>query len=250
MGFKDRVFRVINEADVLLEVIDARFSKETRNAQIENMVKIKNKKLIIVINKSDLVSKNSAMKIKKEISKEFEAMFVSSTKKSGIVALRNNLSRLAAKQKIKIGVLGYPNTGKSSVINALAGRHSAKTSISAGYTRGEQLINLGKNIQLIDLPGIIPFNERNEAMLALIAVKSPNQVKDIQEVGEKIVEILKQQKPEILKKKFKLTDLSRDSSELLEEIAINRNRLLKGGKPDVVAVSKMLLMDWQRGKIK
>ena len=103
---------------------------------------------------------------------------------------------------------------------------------------------------MIDLPGIIPFNERNEAMLALIAVKSPNQVKDIQEVGEKIVEILKEQKPEILKKKFKLTDLSKDSSELLEEIAIKRNRLLKGGKPDVVAVSKMLLMDWQKGKIK
>ena len=249
MGFKDRVYKVINEADLLLEVIDARFSKETRNEQIENLVKRKHKKLIIVINKSDLVSKTTAMKIKKEITKDFETTFVSSTKKSGIVALRNNISRLAGKEKIKIGVLGYPNVGKSSIINALSGRHSAKTSITAGYTRGEQLINLGKNIQLIDLPGIIPFHERNEAMLALIAVKSPNQVKDIQEVGEKILAILKQQNPTALKA-MGLKNLEKDEEELLEELAFNRNRLLKGGKPDTTAVAKMLLMDWQKGKLK
>lgn len=249
MGFKDRVYKVINEADVLLEVIDARFAKETRNEQIENLVKRKNKKLIIVINKSDLVSKTTAMKIKKEITKDFEAMFVSGKTKSGIVALRNNISRLAGKEKIKIGVLGYPNTGKSSIINALSGRHSAKTSITAGYTRGEQLINLGKNIQLIDLPGIIPFHERNDAMLALIAVKSPNQVKDIQAVGEKIIAILKQQNPSALKA-LGLTDLEKDEEQLLEEIAVHKNRLIKKGQPDVIAVAKMLLMDWQKGKLK
>ena len=86
-------------------------------------------------------------------------------------------------------------------------------------------------------------------MLALIAVKSPNQVKDIQAVGEKIIALLKQQNPSALKA-LGLIDLEKDEEELLEEIALHKNRLVKKGKPDVIAVSKMLLLDWQKGKLK
>ncbi|MDO8537406.1 MAG: GTPase [archaeon] len=249
MGFLDRVHRVISEADVLIEVIDARFPSETRNEEIEKIVKRKRKHLIIAINKSDLISKNNALKIKKEIAKDFVTIFISSTKKSGILSLRKMLTKFSAKEKIKIGILGYPNVGKSSVINALCGRHSAKTSITAGYTRGEQLINLGKNIQLIDLPGIIPFNERDQTMLALIGAKSHHNIKDIEAVGEKIIQLLKTQNPKALKD-LGVKDLEKDEGDLLEEIAFHKNRLLKKGKPDVNSVAKMLLFDWQKGKLK
>lgn len=250
MGFLDRVFKVISEADVLIEVIDARFSEETRNKEMERIVKNKNKKLIIAINKADLVSKKFALKTKKELAQDFPAIFVSSTKKQGISSLRRMLAIEAKNKKIKVGVLGYPNTGKSSVINALAGRKAARTSITAGFTRGEQLINLSKNIQLIDSPGIIPFEEKNEAMLALVAAKSPSQVKDVLGVGEKIIEILKEKNPEILKKKFGLIDLNKSPDELLEEIAFNKKKLLKQGIPDTNAVAKILLLEWQKGRIK
>jgi hypothetical protein len=245
-GFLKRVHSVIENSDLILEVIDARFPDKTRNREIEEHIKRKRKDLILVLNKSDLVSKNNANKTKRKLQKEFPCVFVSSTEKKGFNKLRKLLLIKSKKKGKVIGVIGYPNTGKSSIINALSGK-KVRTSITAGFTRGEQIIKAGK-FKLIDSPGIIPFSERNESELALIGAKNPSKLNDPEEAAIKLIELLKEKNPQEL---IKLgAEKLNDPEEILERIALKRKKIKKKGIPDVNAVSRQLLLDFQKGKIK
>lgn len=247
MGLKKRSDLVINEADLLFEVIDARFPDQTRNKETEKKIKEKRKKIAIIINKIDLIPEKSLEKIKRNIQKEFPCVYLSAKQKKGINKLKELIGILGKRKKIKIGFIGYPNTGKSSVINALIGKNKAKTALKAGLTRGEQFIKLNEKIKLIDAPGIIPFQQRNEEELVLLSAKSPNQVKDIELCAEKILNHLKENFPE------KLIALNlnekKEVNELLEDYALNKKKLLKGGKPDLKNSAMILCLEWQKGKI-
>ena len=131
-SYKALVKDVIRKADVLLEIIDARFPDETRNSEVERGIVRLNKPLIIVINKSDLVSREKLEKTKARLSKIAPVVFVSSRERSGTTMLRHQiLASAAIKTGIKgrdilVGTIGYPNVGKSSVINSVTGRHSSR----------------------------------------------------------------------------------------------------------------------------
>ncbi|PIN98291.1 MAG: hypothetical protein COT90_05035 [Candidatus Diapherotrites archaeon CG10_big_fil_rev_8_21_14_0_10_31_34] len=244
-GFFDRVYSIIDNSDILIEVIDARFPEKTRNKNIEGFIKRHEKELVLVLNKSDLVSKRNADKTKKEIKKEFPCVFISSTQKQGMKRLREMILIKTKNTGNVVGVIGYPNTGKSSVINSLSGK-KIKTSITAGFTRGEQTVNAGK-FKLIDSPGIIPLEERDENELVLIGVKNPSKLDYPEEAAETLIKLLKEKNPEELKR---LGGKSTDPEKILEEIALKRKRLMKKGLPDVNSVSKQILLEFQKGKIR
>ncbi len=246
MGLKKRSEIVIKEADLLFEVIDARFPQQTRNKETEK--KIKNKKLFgIIINKSDLVPENNLEKIKRETQKEFPCVYIDAKHKKGITKLKELIGKLGKGKKIKIGFIGYPNTGKSSVINALIGKNKARTAIKAGQTRGEQYIKLNENIKLIDSPGIIPYNQKNEEELVLLSAKNPSQAKDIEYCAEHILNYLKENNKEKIKK-LGLNE-KKTSEELLKDYALKKKRILKGGEPDLKNTAMIFCLDWQKGKI-
>jgi ribosome biogenesis GTPase A len=136
------------------------------------------------------------------------------------------------------------------VINALAGRKAARTSAQAGFTRGEQFVRIAKNVLLIDSPGIIPFEQRSEFELTLIAAKSVNQLQDIEGTALELIEWLQNQNALAIKENFGIETNGKDSVEILEEIAIKKKRLLKGAKPDTMSTASMLIQDWQKGNIK
>ena len=148
--FPALVQEIVRTSDIILEVLDARFIQETRNLEVEKFVKNEGKKLIYVLNKSDLIEIN---KKRREIPKDMKPhVFVSSRSRRGMGELREKIKmeirkrNMEGRERAQVGIIGYPNTGKSSLTNTLTGRSSAKTGAQAGFTRGIQKISLTKKI--------------------------------------------------------------------------------------------------------
>ena len=236
--FWPAVNKVIKESHIIIEVLDARFPDFTRHVEIED--KIKNKILIIVLNKCDLINKKDA----EAYAKKHNAIFVSARKRLGTTMLKKKIIRYSKGFRTVVGVMGYPNTGKSSLINALAGRKAAKTSPESGYTKGRQLIKMAPGVYLLDTPGVFPYKEKDEVKHSLTASKDFTKIKDPDLVAMELIEL----KKDLIKGFYKLKKT--DPEEMLEELGQKFGKLKKGGIVDINATSKVLLKDWQRGKIK
>lgn len=245
-GFVKQVTSVILKADILLFVLDARAPDETRNSRVENIIADNGKGLIFVINKSDLVDKKSLAEISRFLS---PCVFISASEKRGIGLLRERILIEAGKQKIKgrdvlVGVLGYPNVGKSSLINVLSTRNAAPASNVAGTTRSVRTIRSRGGITLIDTPGVIPSDDKDEVKLASIGSVDFTRVKDPETV---FFELLGSH-PGIIER-FYGVDVSDDREETLERIALKKRVLIKGGEPDSGRMARLVLQEWQKGKI-
>ncbi len=239
------VNQVLEDADIVLEVLDSRLIDETRNSEIEKKVEESGKRMLYVVNKCDLVSEDYVRRIKKRLD---PCVFVSAKQKLGTIILRKAILQLAkarSKDKVIVGIVGYPNTGKSSVINALKGKHSAKASPQAGYTRGTQYVNVGSGILMIDTPGVIPFKEGDELKLAIIASKNPSELNDPETVAERIIDFC----GGAVESAYGIEpNISPEVS--LANIALRIGKLKKGGLADTETAARMVIKDWQRGKIK
>lgn len=243
-SFWEIVKEVILESDILLEVLDARFVDQTRNKELEAKILQEKKALIFVINKCDLAEKNSLEMWKRKLK---NSVFVSARGHLGTLILYKKIlsvanARFPNKEKVVIGVVGYPNTGKSSVINALKGKHSAKTSPVSGFTRAKQLLKLSDKIYLLDTPGVFSYQEKDEVKLALTASMDVHKLKDPEGAALEILEM----HPEIGEQ----FHLEGDAEEVLAGFAKKWNQLLKGGKPDTVSAAKRLLIEIQKGNIR
>lgn len=236
---------VIRRSDVVLEVLDARFPSESRNLELEQKIVRQEKQLIYVINKCDLVSKDAMDKWKKKLK---PSVFVSSKKMLGVTMLRHLILRYSDKNPTFIGVVGYPNVGKSSIINALKGRKSAQVSPVSGHTKGLQKIKIGPKLKIIDSPGVIPFMEKDEVKHALFGTISTQYVKDPELVAYKLIEVL----PHVLVDYYEISfekEFEDDPELFLEAIAKKLNMLRTGGKPDIIRAGRKVIDDWQKGKM-
>ncbi|VVB99405.1 GTPase Der [uncultured archaeon] len=251
MGYWETVKRVIEEADIIFEVLDARFPERSRNAKLESLVKGKGKKLAFIINKADLCGKRAVEKKARELSREAPCIFISAKMRQGTNALRKAVGELAGGRHVRIAFCGYPNVGKSSIINRLARKKSAGTSPRAGFTKGMQKIRASKGVMLVDTPGVIPLEEGDECIMAMLGTKNPEQLKDLEGTGLDVAEALLENNREAINEHYKLgPDFNGDAEALLEKIAFSRNRLLKGARPDLNAAAKILINDLQKSEIR
>lgn len=244
---------VIKQADILLEIVDARFPDETRNSAVENEISRYNKPFIIVLNKCDLVSKEKLEKIKSRFSKIAPTVFVSGKDKFGTTILRHKILEVVEASTIKdrdilVGCLGYPNTGKSSVINGVTGRHRAGTSAISGHTKGVQHVNAGSRIKFIDTPGVIPSDEFDETMQGILGVKDATHLKDTIGVALKIIELMCAENRVALESFYKVSTEGLDSYEILELIGQQSNFLKKKGAIDETRAAIKIINDWQKGQ--
>jgi len=248
-SYKKILKDVIRKADILLEVVDARFPDETRNSEVERDISRSNKPFIIVLNKCDLVSKETLEKTKSRLSKIAPTVFVSSKERFGTTMLRHKILETANIQgrDILVGSLGYPNTGKSSVINGVAGKHKASTSSISGHTRGVQLVNAGSRIRFLDTPGVIPFDENDEYIQGLLAVKDSTHLQDPVGVAILIIEKVCQENKPALELFYNVTIEGQESYEVLELIGKQRNFLKKKGEVDEIRTAVKIINDWQKG---
>ena len=243
---------IIEGADIILEVLDARFVEKTRNLDIEKRVKRKGKKLIYVFNKADLIDEKK-FRAEVEISYLIPHVFISTKEKIGAGFLKRMLkieAKKLGKKIVNIGILGYPNTGKSSLINFLAGKSAAKISSEAGYTKGIQKIRLSSDLYVLDTPGIIPSYEKSKESREMTAkhsqigaitwdkTKNPDMV---------VFKIMKEY-PGILEKYYQIS-AEGNSEILIESLGKRLHYLIKGGVVDEMRTAKKILKDWQDGKI-
>lgn len=249
MGMWQHALKAVWDSDVILEILDARLPDLTRNRDLETRVRQQKKRLIFVLNKSDLISKETALEAKKKLEKMAPTIFVSGTKKKGIIRLRVELQKILKSKPAKIAIVGYPNTGKSTILNALAGRKAAKTSAQAGFTRGRSFVKLNENQYLVDSPGVISFEQRNEFELALMSAKNPNQLRDKEGVALELAQWIGKKNPDALQKTYDV-EWKNDPESFLDALAIKKKKLQKGGTPDVNTIASMLILDWQNGKIR
>lgn len=247
------VNEVIRTSDIILEVLDARFPNETRDIYLENTIKNEKKVLIYVLNKSDLIDIKEVKK-KIELMNLYPYVFVSIIQRRGGRELRNRIKmevkKLNLDIKARVGVIGYPNTGKSSLINLLIGRSNAPVSAQSGFTKGIKKIKLNKDILILDTPGVIPEKENSAVNTqdlkkhTLISVRTFDKVKD----PDMIVASLMKKYPSVLESFYKI-DANGDAEILLEELGRKKNLLKKGNQIDIDRTARLILKDWQKGAL-
>jgi ribosome biogenesis GTPase A len=255
--FPKVVEEVIDISDVILEVLDARFVEETRNLELETTVEALGKKLIYVFNKSDLVDKKKVENVVKGKGL-FPYVFVSCKERKGGRLLRNRIKREVknlvlpdSMERAQVGIIGYPNTGKSSLINLLSGKTSAKTGNEAGFTKGKQKIRLTSDILIIDTPGVIPQNEYSSVdkkkMIdhAKVGARSFNKVRNPELVIQRLLDVYSKE----LEDYFGV-ESNGDSELFLEGVSKKKGYLKKGGEADLDRAGRHVLREWQNGKIK
>ncbi len=152
--------------------------------------------------------------------------------------------QLSRGEKCVVGVLGYPNTGKSSIINLLKGKKSASVSSQSGHTRGIQFVSAKGKLKLIDTPGVLQFQEKDLLKQVIIGAYNPQHLKEPDYYAMHIVEKF----PELFEKYYNIK-YENDAYDFLEKAALKKNILKKGSEPDIPRFSRQLLYDWQKGKI-
>lgn len=231
--------KIIGLSDIILEIMDARFIKETRNFELEEQINKQKKKIIYVFNKSDLID---LRKVKNEggIEELSPKVFVSCKTRKGVKELRNKikitsyhvLNRVdTALGKITVGIIGYPNTGKSSIINVLVGKPSAGIGADAGFTKGIQKVNLTADIVLLDSPGVIPSKEYSSSDLsafskhAKVGARSYSQVSNPEIVVSNLIKEFS-----TIIERFYSINAGGDVETLIEELGRKEDFLKKGMK--------------------
>ena len=244
--------------DLVVEVIDARIPCSSRNPIIDQLVG--DKKRIIILNKSDLAD-NEENKAWSDFFKQEGNMVLAMNCMSGqganqlirlLEKIRDDKNKDAARKKpLRMMIVGVPNVGKSSLINRLTGKKSAKTGNKPGVTRGKQWLNLGNDMQLLDTPGILwPKFEDPEVGLNLAfcgAIK--DEILDIATLCLELIKVLQVRYPELLMERYKLTELGETALDTMELIAKKRGFILSGGRIDYERTGKTVIDEFRSATI-
>ena len=249
----NELYKVIDSSDVILQVLDARNPLGTRSPPIEKYLKTEkpHKHLMFILNKVDLIPTWATQRWVAILSAEYPtvAFHASMTHPFGKGSLINLLRQFAKlhidKKQISVGFIGYPNTGKSSIINTLRSKKVCSVAPIAGETKVWQYITLMRRIYLIDCPGVVYPSAETDTEKVL---KGVVRVELVQNPEDYISEVLSQVKEEYIRKTYKIMEWN-DHIDFLEKLARRSGKLLKKGEPDITIVSRMILNDWQRGKL-
>ena len=247
--------------DLVIELVDARVPVSSRNPDLDELGK--NKARLILLNKSDLAEERMndvwAAYFKE---KGYSVVKLNAKKGGGIKSIQGVIQE-ACKEKIerdrKRGILnrpvramvvGIPNVGKSTFINALAGKACAKTGNKPGVTKAKQWIRLNKNVELLDTPGILwPKFEDQTVGLRLAWIGSiKDEILNTEELAAELTGFLVNSYPDVLKEKYEIEE-SADGFENLRGIAESRHCLVKGNELDTEKAAKLLLDDFRNGRL-
>lgn len=267
-GHMTKARKIITEnlklVDVVIELLDARIPYSSANPMLKEI--IANKPRVIALNKADLADPAITRKWQGYFKSQgipavpVDAMSGKGTKQ--LVSMvedlaRDKTDRLLAKGAVKpraarVMIIGIPNVGKSSLINRLAGAARTKTADKPGVTRAKQWIRIGKNLELLDTPGILwpKFEDMTVGLKLSFTGAINDEAVDREQVAGVFLETMRTMYPERLKERYKLGgDLPAEPMEILELIGRKRGCLVKGGIVDTEKAQRIVFTDFRGGKM-
>lgn len=249
--------------DLIVEMVDARAPLATRNPEIDQLGV--NKARVIVLNKADMANER-ANSLWKEYFENlgYECLFMDSREKTNVKKLIQLIDKACEKKRerdrkrgilnrpIRAMVTGIPNVGKSTLINSISGRASAKTGNKPGVTKGNQWIKLNKSVELLDTPGILWPKFEDERIGEIIAfIGSINDmILDQTELAMEIIRWFFANEPNMFEEIFGFVyQAGMKPEEALVEIARVRNMVKKGGEFDLDKAAMAYVNDFRAAKL-
>eukprot|EP01080_Neovahlkampfia_damariscottae_P001209 gene1209-11299_t len=270
---------VVEKSDVILFLLDARDPIGCRCPDLEKTIQSSNPnlKIVLVLNKIDLIPKEALQKWLKYLRQEHPTIaFKASTQNqknnisrskdlgpaenapmeliknegclgadSLIKLLKNYCRSEDIKRNITVGIIGYPNVGKSSVINSLKRTKSAKVGSTPGVTSKAQEFYLDKHIKLLDSPGIIFSSGQLDSDIIL---RNAIRIEKLSDPILPVVAIINRCRKEQLNQKYNIENF-KSPEDFLNQLANKRGKIKKGGAPNIEETAKIILRDWNTGKI-
>lgn len=247
--------------DLVIEVTDARIPLSSRNPDIDELGK--NKARLILLNKADLADDSKTEQWMEYFrGKGYYAVKINAKNGAGIKSIlpvimesckekiERDRRRGILNRPVRAMVVGIPNVGKSTFINAFAGKACTKTGNKPGVTKGKQWIRINKNVELLDTPGILwPKFEDQEVGAKLAMVGSiKDEILNLEELSLELLAYLHREYEGILQERYQITE-SEDRLNMLEQIAENRKCIQKGMELDYTKAANILLEEFRNGKI-
>lgn len=257
-----QVTEKIKLIDIVLELVDARIPIASRNPMIDEIVS--NKPRIVLLNKADMADRG--------ITKEWMAYFkergitalpIDSQSGTGIkdilpackTALKEKFDKMASRgirpRAVRALIIGIPNVGKSTLINRLAKKNITQTGDRPGVTKAQQWVKVGKEMELLDTPGILwPKFEDELVGLKLAATGAiKDTILNLQEVAVFALRFLKEHYPERLMERYNLSEIPEDIVPLFDEIGKKRGCMVSGGYIDYDKTAELVLREIRSVKL-
>ncbi|PFH48405.1 hypothetical protein AMATHDRAFT_65580 [Amanita thiersii Skay4041] len=256
------LYKVIDSSDVILHILDARDPLGTMCESVLEYIKKEkaHKQVVLIINKCDLVPNWVTARYIQHLTPRYPTLAFHASPnhsfgKGSLIQLLRQFSRLHSDRKqISVGFVGYPNVGKSSVINTLKSGKVCRVAPVPGETKVWQYITLTRRIYLIDCPGIVPTSAHDTQTATVL--KGVVRVEALSTPSEHIPTLMERVKPLYLSRTYGITLPQADDPTqgwepevFLDKLARMKGRLLKHGEPDLDSVAKIVLSDWVRGRI-
>lgn len=247
--------------DLVIELVDARLPMSSRNPDIDSLGKGKSR--LILLNKADLADPKLNDKWEEFFYKKgYFVVQINSRNGNGIKSINGIIQQACAEKierdrrrgimnrPVKAMVVGIPNVGKSTFINAYAGKACVKTGNKPGVTKGKQWIRLNKNVELLDTPGILwpKFEDQTVGMKLAMAGSIRDEILNIDELAIELIKYLHKGYEGMLSERFQIEE-SDDALNTLEEIAKVRGCISKGASLDLSKASALIMEEFRNGKI-
>ena len=252
----------LGNVDAVCEILDARIPMSSRNPDVDELTA--GKPRLIVLNRVDQADPEMTKKWAAYFRSLGYAVIETDAKQGGGVKqfssavralLRDKIASYEAKGQIgrvlRVMVLGIPNVGKSTFINKVSGRKSAKAEDRPGVTRTKQWVPVDKTLELLDTPGILwpKFEDQRVGLLLAFLGSINDEILEKDELASELADYLRNIPPGLLKERYGIEEDGKKPYELLDEIAAARACLTKGGVNDLTKAARLLLDEFRGGKL-
>ncbi|WP_343209126.1 ribosome biogenesis GTPase YlqF [Anaerolentibacter hominis] len=245
--------------DLVIELVDARIPLSSKNPDIDELAK--NKARLILLNKTDLADEAANRLWQEWYAKQgFYTAQVNSRSGSGIRALPGVITQACQpviekyqrkglkNRPIRAMIVGIPNVGKSTFINSFAGKACAKTGNKPGVTKGKQWIRFGKNVELLDTPGILwpKFEDQNVGLKLAFIGSIRDEIVNQTDLAYEFIKFMQAQYPDKLYERYPV-EPSDNPLTVMERIAEYRKCVARGNTPDLDRAALLIMDDFRKG---